>query len=166
MAVEPYIKNSDPSFWTKNRWNCNCGSFALDIARCFIPYTENYDEVDRYDMIDELLGLGYSHKEVVDFVLERDWEEILRLCDWIVPIDLEDAGSEERVIAYRIFIKFDEEDNVIDEDFHFRVRIDGEWLEKAGSFPVRSCNHTDQSAPWVSYPSLVYDSKIKYARFR
>lgn len=162
------IKNEEKSFWRNPPHECNCGSFALNVKKNYCPYNHNeaYTEDSRLIMIEDLLCDGLTRQEVMDIVLERDWEEILKTCDWIEPIEYKDIQPEDRVIAYRLCLVLDDYGELWDDDFHFRVRIGGFWFEKNGSYPIRFCGDSDQLAPWVSTDSLIYDSSIKYGRFK
>lgn len=165
-----FMRNTNPKFWNEPRSYCNCGSFALDVAETVLPYDNDldYTEEERDYAIEDMLDTGMSREEVMEVIAERDFDAILKYCDWLEPIELEDARPEDRVVAYRIFITFDEDRwSIEDQDFHFRVRINGFWFEKNGGGPVRCCNDEDQLAPWVcAGGELVYDSVIKYGRFR
>lgn len=163
-----FKRNKDPRFWRNERLECNCGSFALNVRENVCPYDKSpgYSEEDRKIMIEELLYDGLSREDVMEIILERDWEEILKECDWIEPINEEDIRPEDKVVAYRLCLVLDEEGGVWDDDFHFRVRIGGFWFEKNGSYPVHFCGDTDQKEPWQSTETLIYDSSIKYARFK
>ena len=180
---ELYKRNSNPDFWDTDEaenW-CNCGSFALNLTTWFAPYLDeseidDMDDIDAYQysdnergqLMEELLLEGYDRDDVMDIILERDWQFILMTCPWLVPIQREDIDKKDRVIAYRLMLEdvepteFDPDANT---DFHFRVLIDGEWWEKNGSGAVRYCGDFADEEPWRC-ETWVYDSNIKYAKFR
>lgn len=175
-----YTRNSDPNFWNVDRKNCNCGSFALDLTTWYNPYLSNqleermmpesaYTYETRHDLIEDLLDDDYSEEEIIEELLERDWEFILNSCPFLTPIQLEDAKDEDRVIAYRIMIDFVEnrygERFIEDMDFHFRVRMNGIWMEKCGAGPIKILGEDIEESPW-RYPGLLYRGPIKYAKFK
>jgi hypothetical protein len=104
----------------------------------------------------------------MEIILERDWEFILKTCPWIRPISKENIDPKDRVIAYRLMmeeVEPKEFDPDLNTDFHFRVLIDGEWWEKNGEGPIHLCDSFTDESPWEN-GSLVYDSLIKYAKFK
>ena len=187
---EIYVRNDSPSFWEEVPDDeCNCGAFALDLTSWFAPYIhEDYENENKFEeegdadrftcyerdhRIAELIDEGYSAEEVADLAVEYDWEFILRTCPWLEPINsVEDADLDDRIIAYRLMCHYEEGwttwDVVDDMDYHFRVRIDGVWYEKCGSGPIRKLGYMYNEADWhCGYDdSLVYNGKIKYARFK
>lgn len=180
---ELYKRNSNPDFWdtdeAENR--CNCGSFALNLTSWFAPYLDeseidDMDDVDAYQyssnerehLMEELLLEGYDREEVMEFIVERDWQFILMTCPWLVPIRHENINEKDRIIAYRLMmedVEPEEFDPDLNTDFHFRVCIDGEWWEKNGSGPIHSCGTFTDESPWEC-ESWAYDSNIKYAKFK
>lgn len=179
---ELYKRNSNPDFWDTDEAErkCNCGSFALNLTRWFAPYLdeseiEDMDDVDAYQystyerehLMEELLCEGYDREDVMDIILERDWQFILMTCPWLIPIQREDIGGNDRVIAYRLMLEDVDPDGFdadLHTDFHFRVLIDGEWWEKNGASPIRYCGTFADEEPWRC-ETWVYDSNIKYAKF-
>ena len=170
MEKQFYERNKDPNFWTGENVKCNCGSFALNVTSWFSPYDndDKYSEEDRTKIIRSLYEEGYSREDIMDIVLRRDQEEILRVCPWIEPVLPNEILPTDRVIAYRININFNDWDSYssyIDEDFHFRVRIGGFWFEKCGEDKVQFCNDQNVSNQWYSAANLSYDSEILFFRF-
>lgn len=175
-----YIRNSDPTLFEKNPTNTNCGSFALNVTEWYSPYLiddvyiddidlSDYTEMDRNSWAYELVQEGYSVQEIMEYLIDKDWEFILKSCPWLVPIRKEEINPADRVIAYRLSLElpnelsdFDLEEN---GDFHFRVMIDGEWWEKNGGGPVRKVEEMNEE-PWEAAEWLVYTGPIKYAKFR
>ena len=176
-----YIRNSDPTLFEKDQANTNCGSFALNVTEWYTPYLIDndtsiddgnlsyYTEMDRNDWAYELVQDGYSVQEVMEFLIEKDWEFILKSCPWLIPIHKEEIVPTDRVIAYRLSLElpdklseFDLEEN---GDFHFRVMIDGEWWEKNGGGPIHKVEEMNEE-PWEAEKWLVYTGPIKYAKFR
>lgn len=165
-----YERNQDPMLWVGENYDCNCGSFALNVTTWFSPYgnDDNYSEENRTNLILSLYYEGYSREEIMDIILRRDQEEILRYCPWVDAVLPEEIRPEDKVIAYRINIDFNDSDWVssfIDEDFHFRVRIGGFWFEKCGEDKVQFCEDQNVTNTWYSTPRLTYDSEILYFRF-
>jgi hypothetical protein len=177
------MRNTRPDFWKtdKAEKSCNCGSFALNLTTWFAPYLDeseidDMDDVDAYQysdnerehLIEELLWEGYDREDIMDIILERDWQFILMTCPWLVPIQRDDIDEKDRVIAYRLMLEEtepDEFDADLHTDFHFRVLIDGKWWEKNGNGPIHTCGDFADEAPWHC-ETWMYDSGIKYAKFR
>lgn len=154
-------RNTDPTIWRDSPKRYNCGSFALDLLRWYIPYE---DEDDREEYMNELWENDYSTDEIADILAEADWDYILRDCPWLTPIeDPSEAADHERVIAYRTYVK--EESWGLDEDFHFQVRINGFWFDKCGSEEIRFLGKDTQYGPWDS-GELVYTSATFYAKVK
>ena len=113
-----------------------------------------------------MLSDDYSREEVMECVIERDFEFILKTCPWLVPIDEEEINAKDRIIAYRLSLEVPDnlDDFDMDEysDFHFRVLVDGEWWEKNGAGPVHKVENPDI---WEVDDWLVYDGPIRYAKF-
>lgn len=165
-----YKRNKSPKFWQEEHRDCNCGSFALDITSWFTPYDndEFYTDEQRTSMIEEMYDEGFSIEDIRDAVLELDVNAILRACPWLEQISLEEAEQTDRIVAYRLHI---DEDALLagefdDDDYHFRVRINGFWFEKCGQEGIRFCGVFADEAPWHTTPSLVYTSNITYFRFK
>ena len=176
-----YARNRDANFWDKDRTNCNCGSFALNLTTWFTPYLDNeleeermpecdYTEEARDCFIEDCLDEGLSEEEIIEELIEKDWEFILAVCPFLRPIKLKDARPGDRVIAYRLMLRTEEDSwgdrYISDQDFHFRVRIDGYWFEKCGSNSVVILRRGAEEGDW-DYPSthLCYTGPIKYAKF-
>ena len=163
-----YTQNTNPQFWSNLHTECNCGSFALDVTSWFTPYDNNDDYTNemRNALIQEMYDEGYSKDDILDTVLELDKAEILEECPWLEVISLEEAEPQDRVIAYRLYIDSDSLDcGELDDDYHFRVRINGFWFEKCGQDPIRFCGAAADEEPWETR-YLVYDSDIIYFRFK
>lgn len=165
----------------RNRYNTprevyNCGGFALSTYDWLCPYVRTDDSTAKYDLPDGT----YTDEErafIIEHLIENGWtevdieEEILR-CDvsflldeypFLEPVELAECDISDTVIAYRIFIKIDDELGIVeDTDFHFKVRINGFWFEKMGSQEVRLCD-LDEHEPWLmSNSDTMYTSRIEY----
>lgn len=169
-----YELNTNPDLWKTHSTGHNCGAFALNIDGWVTPYCPIDDEDDEEDsgylrssVIEEMYEDGLSIDEITDALLALDSEMLLAACPWIERINLEDARPDDRVIAYRVFVDEDSlEEGEIDDDFHFRVRINGFWFEKCGQDPIRFCGTFADEAPWYVTPYLIYDSEVIYFRFK
>ena len=170
MALHSFfIRNRNPKFWQKERPEYNCGAFALDTPSWVAPYDTNddYTEESRSDLIQEMMDEGFDRETIMETILLADQESLLRACHWIEPVLKDEIRPEDRVIAYRLML----ESNAfyageIDDDYHFRVRINGFWFEKCGQDPIRFCGTFADEAPWYVTPYLVYDSEVIYFRFK
>lgn len=173
-----YKRNSDPVFfWEENHTYLNCGSFALDVLSWYTPYLEYapdddedwYTEGERSRWIKDLLLEGHSRKEIMQDVLEKDFDFILETCPWLEPIEKEEISLNDRVIAYRLSMEIPEDIHTFDTgehmDFHFCLFTEGEWWEKNGGCPIHPFRG-DIEDPWIVDDWLVYDGDIKYARFK
>lgn len=108
---------------------------------------------------------GFGREEIMEVVLQKDQEEILRACPWIEPILPNEIQPEDRIIAYRIGIEFCDtiwSENCFDDDFHFRLKINGLWFEKNGEDEVKLCAEQDVTKIWHGDQYLIYDSDIIY----
>jgi hypothetical protein len=173
-----YKRNSNPKLYEENVHGTNCGSFALGVEGWYCPYIETddvddefwqYTEYERGNWIEELVQDGHNRKEIMEDVIDRDFEFILMTCPWLVPIDKDEIDGKDRVIAYRLSMEIpsEREEFDVDEcmDFHFRVMIDGEWWEKCGATAVQKVLYPNYEE-WEIDDWLVYDGPIRYAKFR
>ena len=164
-----YILNRFPNFWKKNRVDCNCGSFALNTPSWVSPYDndDNYTNETRTKIIQDMFEEGFSKEQIMDTILTLDQEALLKACYWIEPVLPAEILPEDRVIAYRLYLDEDAlENGEVDDDYHFRVRINGFWFEKCGQEPIRFCGIDFDEEPWKVTPYLIYDSEICYFRFK
>lgn len=179
-----YERNTRPDFYEGND-ECNCGSFALGLTTWFVPYIDeadedefderdafSYTEIERTERLIEALEEGVAIDELLEATIDKDWDFILSACPWLKPIkyeDIEKTAPNEQIIAYRLYIDPEQECStwmiVDDMDFHFRVRIDGEWYEKCGGGPVcRLGTDIDILEPWEGPGNIVYDGPIRFAK--
>ena len=108
-------------------------------------------------------------EEIMEAVLQKDQEEILRVCPWLEPVLSHEIQPQDRIVAYRIGIEFFDtiwSENCFDDDFHFRLRINGFWFEKNGEEEIRLCPEQDVTKIWHGNPNLIYDSDIIYFRIK
>ena len=170
MSVRKFfIRNHNPKFWRKERTDCNCGAFALDTPTWVSPYDldEQYTEQARQDLIQEMMDEGFDRETIMETILLADQEALLSACHWIEPVLKEEIQPQDRVIAYRLMLESDAfHEGEIDDDYHFRVRINGFWFEKCGQDPIRFCGTCADESPWQVTPYLVYDSEVIYFRFK
>lgn len=118
-------------------------------------------------MIKEMYEEGFSRESIMEAILELDQESILAECEWLEPILLSEAAPTDRLVAYRLFLDENSlEDDEINDDYHFRVRINGFWFEKCGEGPIQFLGTEVDELPWKTTEYLVYDSDIKYFRFK
>ena len=127
-----YKRNTNPKLYEEEQELQNCGSFALGVDGWYCPYIENDEEVcedgelwryaegERIDWIESLVAEGHDREEIMEDVIERDFEFILMTCPWLEEIQLEDMRKTDRVIAYRLCL------NIPDE----REEFDMEELEE------------------------------------
>lgn len=170
-----YNKITNPNFWDEPRPLCNCGSFALGVDTWFAPYgnedcSTNEGLEAREIIIASLHEEGASVDAIMSILLEMDQEEILRECPWLEPILEGEIKEEDTVVAYRLSLNIDEEVLFeIDEDYHFRIRKQGVWMEKCGDGEVIQCAEQDWDdfrKPWHLPHNLIYSSDIVYFRHK
>lgn len=150
--------NSDPYFFDDNEW-VNCGSFALNLTDWYYPYARRED-IDQ-DIADLFLE-GYSYAEVRDFIFEQNVATMKeQFGDYLIPIDSPQCvDTFTDVVAFRVSLREGWRGEPV-YDFHFKVRRDGDWLEKCGMDDVRECKLNAKSA-WDYGDDLYYDSPIAY----
>ena len=171
-----YKRNSNPKLYEENVYGTNCGSFALGVEGWYCPYIEDdnvdddlwpYTEYERINWIEELVREGHDREEIMEDIIDRDFDFILMTCPWLIPIDEDEIDKKDRVIAYRLSMEIPNEREEFDADeymdFHFRVMIDGEWWEKNGATEV---HRVEDPSSWEVDDWLVYDGSIRYAKFR
>ena len=155
-------RNNDKSIWHDSPKRLNCGSFALDLLKWYVPCV-NSD--DREDYMNELWENDYSPEDIAEIIVEADWAWILEDCPWLEPIkDPSEAATHERVVSYRVYVNDD--GGYLDDDFHFQVRINGFWFDKCGTEEIRFLGTETIYEPWESGDGLVYTSTIKYAKVK
>lgn len=118
-------------------------------------------------MIRDMYEEGFSKEAIMEAIMVLDQESLLRSCSWIEPVLPEEISPNDRIVAYRLFL--DEtalEFGIVEEDYHFRVRINGFWFEKCGHDPIRFCGTELEEGPWITTPFLIYDSDVCYFRFK
>lgn len=142
----------------------NCGGYALRTFSWFYPDEAGtgFDWAEREDVIQGMIFDGYYKEEIYNVILNRDVQYMLSVIPTLSiykgdPKTYQEKDGEE-LIAYRIFINDEEED---DNDFHFMVLRNGHWREKNGSFNIKFCLPPWEEGNWV-YPSIEYDSEIVY----
>ena len=175
-----YKRNSNPELFFEEPGETNCGSFALNVTEWYTPYITDdgvdeddelyqYAEWERANHAYELAQEGYTAEEIIEELIEQDFEFILKTCPWLEPIDEDEIYDGGRVIAYRLSMEIPGEREEFDADecmdFHFRVLIDGEWWEKCGATEVHKVAYPD-SGVWEVDDWLVYTGPIRYARFK
>lgn len=176
-----YKRNTNPNLYEEQVNRQNCGSFALNIDGWYCPYIEEDKDIDEDDLlwkyteyerlmwIEEMVREGQAREDVMNCVIERDFEFILKTCPWLEPINEDEIEDTDRVITYRLSMTIPDEreefdvDN--DMDFHFRVFKDGEWWEKNGNGPIHRVEDPDCDV-WEVEDWLVYDGPVRYARFK
>lgn len=165
-----------------NKLSYNCGGFALNECSWITPWvSDDYDDYDDliYDDNNNIFNLNYtyengytnsyrkhliytlskhlSYDQITNIILENDADYLIKTYSYLQRCELENTNACDKIIAYRIFYKLDENNMVIDYDFHFKVRIDGCWYEKLGGNVIQYANLDD----W-DYSELCYNSATIY----
>lgn len=164
-----FIRNNNPKFWYQHHPNYNCGAFALDTPSWVAPYgnDDQYTEEARQNLIQEMMDEGFDRETIMETLLISDQESLLKACPWIEPVLVNEIRPDDKIVAYRLLLDSDAfEAGEIDDDYHFRVRINGFWFEKCGQDPIRFCGVTTDETPWRTTPYLIYDSDVIYFRYK
>lgn len=150
----------------------NCGGFALSVYNWVTPYVVtatlvdnedclDYTDNEREDLMRALYEEGWDNTDIENEILIRDKDFLLSEYPFLEEVNLEDCDPKDTVIAYRLFIHWDDEIGEVDDtDFHFKVRINGFWFEKMGAEEISPCA-LDENKPW-HYATADYTSQIVY----
>lgn len=144
-----YTRNSDLNYYNVEPFLTNCGSYALRLNEWYDPI----DDIERitgdiFGWIKEM-AFNYTDEEIsiiyeeimIDHMLKEFVDE-LEVCDGLLP-DTDDV----ELIAFNAYCIYDEENDWIDYDFHFKVFRDNVWQEKCGTSDVFNCSLED----WGDY---------------
>lgn len=137
----------------------NCGGWALKTFSWFVPYRS---ASDRYDY----LYCFYDEKNLMyqleDQFLWEDVEYMLNTFDNLRIIDcLEEVDNSATVIAYRVGVFEEEDEEEWGYDFHFRVRRNGRWTEKCGAGRIREVSEDQIFEDWFnSIEDFCYSSDL------
>ena len=153
-----YTKNHDPNYFYTNLQDGNCGSFALNIKEWYLSDRK----FDNTDIAWEMECQGYDLNSILEYLTSINVEQIL--ADFVDEIRLLDSKEEvkenEELIAFRVGV-FDDSFDDIDTDFHFRVKRNGEWMEKCGSTEVRRCE-LEEGVNWTNSSGDIYNGPIVF----
>lgn len=141
------IRNYDPHFWEHQQPNANCGSFAFNVQNWFVPFE---DEIDGDTLISDMIEEGYDENDIMDALLA----ESARAMESMMPDNLKQIKSYEinalapdtTIVAYRLGLSISDCGGY-DFDYHFKVRLNGEWWEKNGGYKAHPCELQDNE-PW------------------
>ena len=160
--MREYSKNNDPRYWEGVRTESNCGSYALNVIEWVAPYgySEDYGDFDRDAIMWDIYEETRDEEYTADIILERDWEELLHMFPCLRPVALCETTPDDVVVAYRVGVHYEESEDNLDHDFHFRLRENGVWSEKCGRRMVQLCDEDD---PWELDDGFTYNSRIMYA---
>lgn len=145
----------------------NCGGLALGVFDWVTPYitTGNtnfridglYTDDEREVLIHTLYERDWSVEDIEAEITRRDVDYLLEEYPFLEEVNLEDCDPDEMVIAYRMFVRFDDDIGEIeDTDFHFKVRYHGFWFEKMGSENITTCELK---------PDEVWQYRDEYTRY-
>lgn len=157
----------------------NCGGFALGVFDWVTPYYRTdldyspeypegaYTDSERECLMAALKDDCWEESDIEEEILRRDVDFLLNRYPFLDEVNLEDCDEKETVIAYRIFIRWDDEYYVLeDTDFHFKVRINGYWFEKMGTENITKCD-LNPNRPWQYRDDYTqYTSSIVYFTIR
>ena len=166
--------NLDESYWDE----FNCGGLALNLREWVTPYWWNAPAIaedkgnwtcaNRIYFITDLIERGVPSTDIINAVWTRDVEYLLAAYPTLYRVESPDLIPEnKRAIAYRVGADTNGLKSVEDIDFHFRVRLDGEWIEKIGNGPIEVCP-TLVEDEWYSedwYSRVLYSSPTAYFGF-
>lgn len=152
----------------------NCGGFALSVYKWVTPYimTDNnfydadeelYTDTKRENIMLDLYNHDLTEDAIENTMVKLDTEYLLATYPFLEKVNLEDCAPDDMVIAYRLFIEWDNSiGDIEDTDFHFKVRYHGFWFEKMGTDKVTQCELIPDDL-W-EYSNAVYSSDIVYFR--
>ena len=101
----------------------------------------------------------YPKEVVLDVILNLDILFLLHQFPFLTKCLHKDIKNTNRLIAYKIFLTFDDQKTkLLDSDFHFKIRINGQWYEKTGA---RSIYPTTNFKVWKN-GEYIYDSNTIY----
>lgn len=141
----------------------NCGGYALKTFSWYTPYEfdeEKYPFHSNYDLMEYLTSDDYSIEEATEIILNSNTKKMLEdFSGKLRIVQRHDyLEADEELIAYRLSV-MEDEDYVVDMDFHFIVFRNGQWMSKLGTDVVESFDFTEK--PWET-PYFVYNSSIVY----
>lgn len=162
------------------RWqaNQNCGGYVLDRCEWVAPFADNtfvnrltmdsYTGAAREDLIWDLWDQGYSREEIMQVIIDKDADFLVRE----YPLREVDYTGDPAVelIAYRLCFPSEDEmgstdldlDSLDSFDYHFRIRRNGIWYEKCGKAEPRECDDWRPERWGARDDRLTYDGPIKY----
>ena len=114
----------------------------------------------KHDLMEYLTSDGYSIEEATEIILNSNTKKMLEDFSGKLRIvqRYDYLEADEELIAYRLSV-MEDEDYVVDMDFHFIVFRNGQWMSKLGTDVVESFDFTEK--PWET-PYFVYNSSIVY----
>ena len=139
-----YTRNSDLTHYERNPKTTNCGSYALRLNEWYhlnLRFEEKTGEwIEDWAYREGQEGIPDEELTSVfeDVLLEcllEDFEGELEICNGAPP-----TSDDIELIAFNVYCTYDDEYDLVDSDFHFRVFRDGVWKEKCGGGNVHECN--------------------------
>lgn len=155
------VANSDQNYYEDNYTSTNCGSYAFNIKDWY-DADRAFENENGYAHIwmEELFDKGLSDLEVSNLYIAELLDGIV--ADFKGEVQLLDSipilKSNEELIAFRAFCRWDEIMDEVDFDWHFKVYRDGHWREKNGSGLVSECRLQD----WEYEDEMNYISKVYF----
>ena len=146
-----------------DQYEYNCEGYALKTFSWYTPYEfdeKEYPFHSNYDLMEYLTSDGYSIEEATEIILNSNTKKMLEdFSGKLRIVQRHDyLEADEELIAYRLSV-MEDEDYVVDMDFHFIVFRNGQWMSKLGTDVVESFDFTEK--PWET-PYFVYNSSIVY----
>ena len=163
----------------------NCGGFALGLIEWVTPYIscnncvyvkENLPITDWDELCDSCEESQYARLDYIEYcidscgldtalqiIIKSDVRMLVNKYPFLQRIDASDCIKYNKIIAYRIGVNIFEDSDEIEQDFHFRVKINGKWYEKCGAGAIKEININESSInqPW-QVADFVYNSPIIY----
>ena len=135
--------------------------WTLDELQHFDDFEHDYTDGRREALMVELLNNGYSVDDACSVILKWDVKFLLLQFPFLREINPNGVSQKNRLIAYRVHIRYDSEYNEIYSDFHFKVRIGNCWSEKCGRSNIHKCKLMPNRV-WRCGADLEYRGKIAY----
>ena len=154
-----YTKNNDPNYFVENPSDGNCGSFALNVKEWYISDMDFDNTTIANDMIED----GNTIEEIFDYLTPRNVNQILNDFKDEVRVlsNKKEIKLNEELIAFRLGVFVYDDCTALETDFHFKVKRNGEWMEKRGATEIRYCD-LDEDEEWCNSSGEVYNGPIVF----
>ena len=123
-----------------NTYDINCGGFALQKRIWYVPSRNKNYGYNIYNYIDDYEAIPEERERIFKEMLEKDIQCILDDNSFLERVNYNQIDWSKRVIAYRICLDEDFEDDDYNYDFHFKYWNGKCWAEKMGEGDIHHCS--------------------------